>query len=64
VRRASAEGGWWATFSSELWAPAREPALARLARATPEIEAIALLSDGSLGPLLALPEDWLAPPVK
>jgi len=65
VRRSSARGGGWsAVLSNALAPPAPEPAFERLARAAPELEALALLSDGSLGPLLALPDDWLVPPAR
>ncbi|HYD40614.1 MAG TPA: signal peptide peptidase SppA [Anaeromyxobacter sp.] len=50
------------TLSLELPSPTRaDPgaALERLARVTPEVEALLLLSDGSLGPLLALPDEWV-----
>ena len=38
---------------------APEPALSRLARAAPEVEALLVLSEAGLGPVLALPEDWI-----
>ncbi len=53
------------TLSLDLPSPTRaDPgaALDRLVRDTPELEALLLLSEGSLGPLLALPEEWLGTP--
>lgn len=35
--------------------------LERITRLSPEIEALLLLTDGNLGPLLALPEEWVGP---
>jgi len=40
-----------------------EPPLSRLARQTPELAGLLLLGEGGLGPVLALPDEWLGPPV-
>jgi len=58
TRRADAGG----ILSLELPSPVRADAgaaLERLASLTPEVEALLLLSDASLGPLLALPDEWV-----
>ena len=39
---------------------AEEPSLATLWRAAPELKPLLLLAEGRLGPILALPEEWLA----
>lgn len=57
TRRADAGG-----MSFELSPPARADtgaALERLASLSPEVDALLLLADGSLGPLLALPDEWV-----
>lgn len=38
------------------------PAFARLALEAPEVRALLLLADGGLGPVLALPEEWVGNP--
>jgi protease-4 len=46
--------------SGAVAALAPEPPLARAAEAAPEISALLLLAE--LGPVLALPQEWLTPP--
>jgi len=63
VRRSSAGGGMLERAGlGALVRAAPEPALARLARSTPELEALLVLSEAGLGPVLALPEDWIQSP--
>ena len=61
VRRAGARSAWPVPPGFSALARAeQEPMLSRLARSAPELEALLALSEANLGPLLAMPEDWLA----
>jgi protease-4 len=60
VRRSGTRGGLLDRLElTALARPDTGTSLARLALGSPEVEALLLLADGSLGPLLALPEEWL-----
>jgi protease-4 len=62
VRRAGASGGMLERVGlGTLARAAPEPALSRLARAAPEVEALLALTEAGLGPVLALPEEWVRP---
>jgi protease-4 len=60
VRRAKGEGaGPLGLFDAATRAAAPEPPIAALAALVPELRALSLLSE--LGPVLALPVEWVAP---
>jgi protease-4 len=63
VRRAdSGQGTLDRVGLGALARAAPEPALSRLARIAPELDALLVLSEAGLGPVLALPEDWIRTP--
>jgi protease-4 len=61
VRRAGAEGSLLDRIDLGQARAGTEPTLARLALASPELQALLMLADGGLGPVLALPEEWVSP---
>jgi protease-4 len=63
VRRATAAGGVLGRLGLSPGVRAdAAPALSRLASASPELQALLMLSEGTLGPVLALPEEWVGTP--
>ena len=62
VRRAGASGGMLERVGlGTLARAAPDQAISRLARIAPEVEALLALTEAGLGPVLALPEEWIRP---